>query len=197
MAGDGGTADIGLQSLSGVLERRDKILYVCYDNEAYMNTGIQGSSSTPMGAWTTTTPYGKPVVRKNLMQIVGAHGIPYAATASIGYIDDLHKKVEKAKTKTLEGPAFLHIHAPCPTGWGYDPSQTVALAKLAVASRCWNLYELEYGTRWTITQKIKKVKPVATYLSPQKRFNGVDADTLALIQAQVDQDYAQLERFSG
>jgi pyruvate/2-oxoacid:ferredoxin oxidoreductase beta subunit len=121
LAGDGGTADIGLQSLSGALERRDRILYVCYDNEAYMNTGIQGSSSTPMGAWTTTTPYGKPVNRKNLMQIVGAHGIPYAATASIGYVDDLRKKVKKAKAATTTGPAFLHIHAPCPTGWGYEP----------------------------------------------------------------------------
>jgi pyruvate/2-oxoacid:ferredoxin oxidoreductase beta subunit len=197
LAGDGGTADIGLQSLSGALERGDKILYVCYDNEAYMNTGIQGSSSTPLGAWTTTTPYGKPVTRKNLMQIVGAHGIPYAATASVGYIDDLHKKVEKAKTKTAEGPAFLHIHAPCPTGWGYDPAQTVELAKLAVATRCWNLYELEYGSRLTITKKIKKVKPAETYLNPQKRFKGVDDDDLTRIQAQIDQDYAQLELLAG
>lgn len=197
LAGDGGTADIGLQSLSGALERGDKILYVCYDNEAYMNTGIQGSSSTPLGAWTTTTPYGKPVTRKNLMQIVGAHGIPYAATASVGYIDDLYKKVEKAKTKTAEGPVFLHIHAPCPTGWGYDPAQTVELAKLAVASRCWNLYELEYGTRVTITKKIKKVKPAETYLKPQKRFKGIDGDTLTRIQAQIDQDYAQLELIAG
>lgn len=197
MAGDGGTADIGLQALSGALERGDRILYVCYDNEAYMNTGIQGSSSTPLGAWTTTTPYGKPVNRKNLMQIVGAHGIPYAATASIGYIDDLHKKVEKAKTKTVEGPAFLHIHAPCPTGWGYDPAKTVELAKLAVTSRCWNLYELEYGTRLTITKKVKKAKPAETYLTPQKRFKGIDPGTLAQIQTQVDKDYAQLESIAG
>lgn len=197
LAGDGGTADIGLQSLSGALERGDKILYVCYDNEAYMNTGIQGSSSTPLGAWTTTTPYGKPVTRKNLMQIVGAHGIPYAATASIGYIDDLHKKVEKAKKKTAEGPTFLHIHTPCPTGWGYDPALTVELAKLAVASRCWNLYELEFGTRLAITKKIKRVKPAETYLMPQKRFNGIDGDTLTRIQTQIDQDYAHLELLAG
>jgi pyruvate/2-oxoacid:ferredoxin oxidoreductase beta subunit len=197
LAGDGGTADIGLQSLSGALERGDRILYVCYDNEAYMNTGIQGSSSTPMGAWTTTTPYGKPVNRKNLMQIVGAHGIPYAATASIGYIDDLRKKVQKAKAATAEGPAFLHIHAPCPTGWGYDPAQTVALAKLAVTSRCWNLYELVDGSRVTITKRVKQAKPVESYLKPQKRFKGVDAAALGTIQAQIENEYAQLEILAG
>ena len=197
LAGDGGTADIGLQALSGALERGDKILYVCYDNEAYMNTGIQGSSSTPMGAWTTTTPYGKPVHRKNLMQIVGAHAIPYAATASVGYIDDLKKKVEKAKTATAAGPTFLHIHAPCPTGWGYAPAQTVELAKLAVASRCWNLYELVDGSQVTITKKVNKAKPVERYLKPQKRFKGVDSEILKLIQAQIEKDYEQLEILAG
>jgi pyruvate/2-oxoacid:ferredoxin oxidoreductase beta subunit len=197
LAGDGGTADIGLQSLSGALERGDKIFYVCYDNEAYMNTGIQGSSSTPLGAWTTTTPFGKPVNRKNLMQIIAAHGIPYAATASIGYIDDLRKKVEHAKEATAEGPAFLHIHAPCPTGWGYDPALTVELAKLAVTSKCWNLYKMEYGTQVTITKKIKKAKPVEAYLKPQKRFRGVEEATLEQIQAQVEKEYAQLELLAG
>ena len=197
LAGDGGTADIGLQSLSGALERGDKILYVCYDNEAYMNTGIQGSSSTPMGAWTTTTPYGKPVKRKNLMQIVGAHGIPYAASASIGYIDDLRKKVVKAKAAIAEGPAFLHIHAPCPTGWGYDPALTVELAKLAVSTRCWNLFELVDGSKVNITKKVNKVKPAEEYLTPQKRFTGIDATTLAMVQTQIDIDYARLELLAG
>ncbi|WP_143170694.1 thiamine pyrophosphate-dependent enzyme [Desulfopila aestuarii] len=197
LAGDGGTADIGLQSLSGALERGDKILYVCYDNEAYMNTGIQGSSSTPMGAWTTTTPYGKPVKRKNLMQIVGAHGIPYAASASIGYIDDLRKKVVKAKAAIAEGPAFLHIHAPCPTGWGYDPALTVELAKLAVSTRCWNLFELVDGSKVNITKKVNKVKPAEEYLTPQKRFTGIDATTLAMVQTQIDKDYARLELLAG
>jgi pyruvate ferredoxin oxidoreductase beta subunit len=195
LAGDGGTADIGLQSLSGALERGDRILYVCYDNEAYMNTGIQGSSSTPMGAWTTTTPFGKPVNRKNLMQIVAAHGIPYAATASVGYIKDLRKKITRAKE--ADGPAFLHIHAPCPTGWGYDVAQTVELAKLAVTSRCWNLYEMVAGTQVTITKKIKKASPVGDYFKPQKRFKGMDADTLKQIQVQIDKDYEQLELIAG
>ena len=191
MAGDGATADIGLQALSGAFERGDKILYVCYDNEAYMNTGIQGSSSTPLFARTTTTPRGKPVTRKNLMQIVGAHGIPYAATASVGYIDDLRKKT--AKAKNADGPAFLHVHAPCPTGWGYDSSITIELAKLAVTTRCWNLYELLDGVTVKITKRIKNPLPVKDYLSPQKRFSGVNAEALQKIQYQIDRDYKHLE----
>ena len=194
MAGDGATADIGLQALSGAFERNDKILYVCYDNEAYMNTGIQASSSTPMLASTTTTPAGKPVNRKNLMQIVGAHGIPYAATASVGYVDDLRKKVQKAKD--ADGPSFLHIHAPCPTGWGYAPAKTIQLAKLAVTSRCWNLYELLNGKKLTITKKIKNVTPVKTYLEGQKRFRKVTPIGLEEIQARIDSDYTYLEKLS-
>lgn len=193
-AGDGATADIGLQALSGAFERNDKILYVCYDNEAYMNTGIQASSSTPLMASTTTTPAGKPVNRKNLMQIVGAHGIPYAATASVGYVDDLHKKVQRARD--TDGPSFLHIHAPCPTGWGYVPAKTIELAKLAVTSHCWNLYEMTNGKKIKITKKIKKVTPVKAYLETQKRFRKVTDAELAGIQSCVDDDYAYLERLA-
>lgn len=195
LAGDGATVDIGLQSLSGALERNDKILYICYDNEAYMNTGIQASSSTPFMASTTTTPGGKPVNRKNLMQIVAAHGIPYAATASVGYIDDLRKKVVKARD--AGGPAFLHIHAPCPTGWGYAPAMTIELAKLAVTTRCWNLYEQINGREITITKKIKKVKPVAEYLSVQKRFRKVSEADLNTIQIRINANYSHLERLAG
>jgi pyruvate ferredoxin oxidoreductase beta subunit len=194
MAGDGATADIGLQALSGAFERRDKILYVCYDNEAYMNTGIQASSSTPLMAATTTTPAGKPVNRKNLMQIAGAHGIPYAATASVGYVDDLRRKVRKAKS--TDGPSFLHIHAPCPTGWGYVPAKTIELARLAVTSRCWNLYEIVGGREIRITKKIKKATPVKAYLEIQKRFRKVTDTGLAEIQRYVDADYAYLERLA-
>ena len=195
MAGDGATVDIGLQALSGALERGDRILYVCYDNEAYMNTGIQASSSTPLLASTTTTPAGKPVTRKNLMQIVGAHGIPYAATASVGYVDDLRKKV--ARARAADGPAFLHIHAPCPTGWGYLPAKTIEVARLAVATRCWNLYELINGRDITISRKIKETRPVKAYLELQKRFKGVTEEGLDRIQAQVDADYAYLERLAA
>ena len=191
MAGDGATADIGLQALSGAFERGDKILYVCYDNEAYMNTGIQASSSSPLHAWTTTTPMGKPVHRKNLMQIIGAHGIPYAATASLAYIDDFRKKIERAKASS--GAAFLHVHIPCPTGWGFDPAKSIELARLAVATRCWNLYELLNGQEIKITKKIKKPKPVKTFLKDQKRFAGVSDMDLDAIQVQVDSDYAHLE----
>lgn len=194
MAGDGATADIGLQALSGAFERGDRILYVCYDNEAYMNTGIQASSSTPLMAATTTTPAGKPVSRKNLMQIVAAHGIPYAATASVGYVDDLRKKV--ANARDAGGPAFLHIHAPCPTGWGYTPSQTIALARLAVATRCWNLYELIDGRETKITKTVKKVKPVRDYLKMQKRFRKVTEADLEDIQSRIDADYSHLERLA-
>jgi pyruvate ferredoxin oxidoreductase beta subunit len=194
-AGDGATADIGLQALSGALERNDKILYVCYDNEAYMNTGIQASSSTPLMAATTTTPAGKPVNRKNLMQIVAAHAIPYAATASVGYVADLRKKV--ARARDAQGPSFLHIHAPCPTGWGYAPAKTIELAKLAVETRCWNLYEMIDGRQITITREIKKVKPVQDYLKPQKRFRKVSGEDLTRIQAWIDADYGQLERLAG
>jgi pyruvate ferredoxin oxidoreductase beta subunit len=160
-----------------------------------MNTGIQASSSTPLMAATTTTPAGKPVNRKNLMQIVGAHGIPYAATASVGYVDDLRKKV--AKAKDVDGPAFLHIHAPCPTGWGYAPAKTIALAKLAVTTRCWNLYELLNGRDVIITKKIKKLDPVKDYLTAQKRFNKVSDGDLADIQAGIDADYAHLEKLAS
>lgn len=194
-AGDGATADIGLQALSGALERNDKILYVCYDNEAYMNTGIQASSSTPLMAATTTTPAGKPVNRKNMMQIVAAHAIPYAATASVGYVADLRKKA--ARAKETQGPSFLHIHAPCPTGWGYAPAKTIELAKLAVETRCWNLYEMIDGRQITLSKKIKKVKPVQDYLKPQKRFKKVSGEDLTRIQDWIDADYGQLERLAG
>lgn len=113
-AGDGGTLDIGLQSLSGMMERGDDVLYICYDNEAYMNTGIQGSSSTPFGSWTTTTPGGKNVNKKDLLGIAIAHRIPYCASASIANLPDLRKKVLKARE--VKGPSLLHIHCPCPTG---------------------------------------------------------------------------------
>ena len=193
LAGDGGTVDIGLQSLSGALERGDKILYMCYDNEAYMNTGIQSSSSTPLHAWTTTTPAGKPVRRKDLLQIVAAHGIPYAATASVGYVDDLKKKVEKALEATKTGPAFLHVHAPCPTGWGYDSSKTIELAKAAVESKCWVNYEVIDGEKILVTT-LKKTQPVENYLKPQKRFRGITDEQIKQIQEEVDRLYDLLLR---
>lgn len=185
-AGDGGTVDIGIQALSGALERRDKILYICYDNEAYMNTGIQGSSSTPYFASTTTTPAGKPTGRKDLMQIAIAHDIPYAATASIHNLTDLRKKVQKAKD--TDGPSLLHIHTPCPTGWRYDPAKSVQLARAAVQTGCWILYEYENG-KVTINSKQKELKPVEEYIGIQGRFKGLTEEQREELQEYVKTYY--------
>jgi pyruvate ferredoxin oxidoreductase beta subunit len=191
-AGDGATIDIGLQSLSGVMERGDRIIYVCYDNEAYMNTGIQASGSTPFSAYTTTTPGGKPTFRKDMMQIVAAHHIPYAATCSIAHLEDLQRKVEKAKN--CGGTAYLHVLATCPTGWFFEPEISVDLARLAVQTLVWPLYEIINGTEFRVTQKISNPKPVGEYLKPQGRFSKVTDEQLAQIQQQVEKDYAQLLR---
>jgi pyruvate/2-oxoacid:ferredoxin oxidoreductase beta subunit len=193
-AGDGATIDIGLQSLSGAMERGDRIIYICYDNEAYMNTGIQASGSTPFSAYTTTTPGGKPTFRKDMMQIVAAHRIPYAATASIAYVEDLKRKVERART--CGGTAYLHILATCPTGWFFEPAESVDLARLAVQTLVWPLYEVIHGTEFRITHKVTKPKPVSEYLKPQGRFSQVTEEALAQFQQQVEKDYDQLVRRS-
>jgi pyruvate ferredoxin oxidoreductase beta subunit len=182
-AGDGATVDIGIQSLSGVFERGDNVLYVCYDNEAYMNTGIQGSGSTPYMASTTTTPAGKLSYRKNMLEIAAAHRIPYAASASIAYIDDLKKKVEKAKN--IKGPSYLHVHTPCPTGWGFDPALTIEVAKAAVQTGAWVLMEIENGEK-RITRKITKFKPINDYLKLQKRFHHLTDDDIERIKLELN-----------
>ncbi|MDD3706200.1 MAG: thiamine pyrophosphate-dependent enzyme [Clostridiaceae bacterium] len=185
-AGDGGTVDIGIQSLSGVLERRDKVLYICYDNEAYMNTGIQASSSTPYFAGTTTTPSGKKTGRKDLMQIAIAHDIPYAATASINNLNDLKKKVQKAKD--TDGPSLLHIHTPCPTGWRYEPAKTIEIARAAVQTGCWILYEYEAG-KVTINYRQKELKPIEEYIGFQGRFGNLSKEQKKEIQDYVTKQY--------
>jgi pyruvate ferredoxin oxidoreductase beta subunit len=169
--GDGGTGDIGLQSLSGMLERGQDVLYVCYDNEAYMNTGIQRSGLTPFDANTTTSPIGKkslgnPTCKKPLVEICAAHHIPYAASASVGNPQDIQRKVKKALD--IRGPKFLIIHVPCPLGWRCDSSQTIEIAKLAVATGLYPIVEYEYGK----LSKVNKItpKPVEEYLKTQGRF---------------------------
>lgn len=188
-AGDGATVDIGLQSLSGMLERGDRVLYVCYDNEAYMNTGIQGSSSTPYGAWTTTTPGGKATRRKDLLSIVMAHDVPYCASASVAYIPDLRRKVQKAKD--APGPAVLHVHSPCPTGWGCPPAKSIEVCRVAVQCGAWLLYEYENG-KITLNQKPKQLRPVSDYVNLQGRFGGMDEQAVAALQAQVTQHYEEM-----
>jgi pyruvate ferredoxin oxidoreductase beta subunit len=190
-AGDGATVDIGIQALSGMFERGDKVLYVCYDNEAYMNTGIQGSGSTPLMASTTTTPAGKPAPRKNMMEIAAAHGIPYAASASVAYIEDLKKKTEKAKN--ANGPAYLHVHTPCPTGWQYDPALTIEVAKTAVQTGAWVLMEIENG-KTTLNRKLDKLKPIDTYLKLQGRFKHITETDIKNIQEDIDNSIIRLKQ---
>ncbi|WP_432703713.1 pyruvate synthase subunit PorB [Methanothermobacter thermautotrophicus] len=187
-AGDGGTADIGLQALSGAMERGHNLIYICYDNEAYMNTGIQRSASTPYGASTTTSPHGKESFgedrpKKNMPLIMAAHGVPYVATASISYPEDFMEKVRKAKE--TDGPAYIHLHQPCTTGWGFDPAKTVELGRLAVETGSWILYEIEDGD-FRVTYRPVQRKPVEEYLNAQKRFRHLTEEQKARIQEYVD-----------
>ncbi|HRR66116.1 MAG TPA: thiamine pyrophosphate-dependent enzyme, partial [Methanomassiliicoccales archaeon] len=181
---DGGTFDIGLQALSGAAERNEDILYVCLDNEGFMNTGIQRSGATPFGAWTTTTPVGKKVegkreFKKDIMAIVAAHDPPYAASLSIAHYNDFIKKVEKAKSK--QGFRFLHVLTPCVPGWRSDSSMTVEIARLAVETGMWTLYEVEDGNART-TYKPKAMLPVTDYLKLQGRFRHMEDADIAQLQ---------------
>lgn len=184
-AGDGGTFDIGLQALSGAAERNEDILYVCYDNEAYMNTGIQRSSATPWGAWTTTTPADQPqsTRKKDIIAIMAAHGIPYAATASTAYPLDLLAKVRKARD--VRGTRFLHILSPCPPGWKVPDESTVELGRMAVQSRVFPLLEVENGVRWRFTVH-HAGEPVLPYVRAQGRFRHLDDAGIARVQEDVD-----------
>jgi len=194
-AGDGGTADIGIQALSGMVERGTDVFYIMYDNEAYMNTGIQRSSSTLPGAWTTTTPVGttddyKKMPKKNMVEIMVAHKIPYTATASTAYPEDLIRKIEKGKT--IKGPKFIQIFAPCPTGWKSDPALTVELAKLAVTSHAFPIYEVEYG-RYTINKKPKKT-PLMDYMRKQGRFRHLTEEFILDLEKKLDKEWELLLR---
>ena len=192
-AGDGGTFDIGLQALSGAAERNENILYVCYDNEAYMNTGIQRSSATPWGAWTTTTPKGTPKShpKKDILSIMAAHRIPYAATSTIAHPLDLLAKVRRAKE--THGTRFLHILAPCPPGWKTPDEQTIDLARQAVNTRVFPLLEIEDGTRWRFTFDPPQ-EPVAEYVRRQGRFRHLTEEQIGHIQGEVDERWKMLER---
>jgi len=188
-AGDGGTVDIGLQALSGMLERGTDALYVMYDNEAYMNTGIQRSGATPYGAWTTTTLRGKQEKKKDIMAIVLAHDIPYAATVSVGFPEDFVRKAERARA--IHGPRFLHVFSPCPPGWRYPSERTIELARLAVDTKVFPLYEVDGGS-WKITRKPPKDRPVREYLDAQGRFRHLTDAEAARIQEDVDARWRDL-----
>lgn len=183
-AGDGGTADIGLQALSGAIDRNDDILYLCYDNEAYMNTGIQKSSLTPFGAKTTTTPAGKNIrgnlrQKKNMFEIVAAHGIPYAATASVGYLDDFMRKVEKASK--IRGTKYIHVIAPCPTGWGIAVDETVEIAREVVDCGLWYLAEYEDGA-FVLNRRPEEFADIKGYLGRQGRFKHLKDEDIEIIR---------------
>jgi len=197
--GDGGTYDIGLQSLSGAMERGHDMVYVCYDNGAYMNTGIQRSSATPFGAWATTAEVGsaqqgKMQRRKDLTSIIAAHYIPYVAQASISHWKDLADKAEKAFA--VEGPAFINVLSPCPRGWRTNPSSTIEIAKAAVQTGFWPLFEVVDG-EWRQTVKVMNRKPIEEFLKPQGRFAHLfkpgNEALLAEVQAEVDRywEYVQ------
>jgi len=190
--GDGGTFDIGLQALSGAMERNENFIYVCYDNEAYMNTGIQRSSATPWGAWTTTTPAenkkGEP--KKNMLEIAAAHRIPYTATLSLAYPEDFMMKFNKAKE--IKGTRFLHILSPCPPGWKLADDLTIRISRLAVRSRIFPLYEIEDGRKYRITVDDPVKVPVREYLKLQRRFAHLTDADIDFIQETVDRQYARL-----
>lgn len=192
--GDGGTVDIGIQALSGALERDTNFLYICYDNEAYGNTGMQRSGSTPIGARTTTTPGGKGHVKKDLDRMVAAHHLPYMATACSAYPQDLIKKVQKALS--IKGPKFMHILAPCPPGWRYDAAKTIEIGKMAVKTGIWALYEREYDTL-TLSgpTKAAMLKPgsLEEYLAAQGRFKGILEDQVKTIRAEMERNLRLLK----
>ena len=194
LAGDGGTTDIGFQALSGAADRDENIIYCCFDNEAYMNTGIQSSSSTPEHAWTMTTPLGRSRKKKNMVEIMGAHKIPYAAAANSCFPDDLRRKIGEAKK--LKGLKYIHILSPCPTGWRYPERLTPNIGRLAVETRYYPLYEIRDGQKYTITHYPKNL-PVGDYLLCQDRFKHLTHKQIEIIQKEVDTNWNELTRREG
>jgi pyruvate ferredoxin oxidoreductase beta subunit len=195
MGGDGGTSDIGLQALSGALERGHDMIYCCFDNEAYMNTGIQRSSSTPFGAMTTTSPpgkasFGQMTWKKNMAAIAAAHNIPYVATACSSYPFDLMEKVEKAKS--IQGPSYIHILSICPTGWRIPSDLAIRYGRLAVETGVFPLYEVERG-KYRMTIDFPKLRPVQDYLQGQGRFRHLTPDLIEQIQKRVLEEYKGLK----
>ena len=194
IAGDGGTSDIGLQALSGAFERRHNFTYLCFDNEAYMNTGIQRSSATPYGATTTTSPAGKVSIgqvtwKKNMPAIAVAHGIPYVATACPSYPFDLIAKIEKAAATI--GPAYVHIFSVCPTGWRCATDLTIRIGRLAVETGVFPLYEVENG-KYKLSFDFPTLRPIKDYMKLQGRFRHLSEGIINEIQSRVTKEYAEL-----
>jgi pyruvate/2-oxoacid:ferredoxin oxidoreductase beta subunit len=191
-AGDGGTFDIGIQALSGAAERNEDLIYCCYDNEAYMNTGIQRSSSTPTGAWTTTTPvkHYKKRPKKKIIDIMAAHSIPYIATASVAYPHDLIEKFRKARE--IKGTRFIHVFAPCPTGWKLAPELSVAMARQAVTSKVFPLLEItDNGRSWKVWKDFVPT-PVSEYIEAQGRFRHLSEAEIKQLEEEVERSWREL-----
>ena len=196
-AGDGGTGDIGIQALSGAIERNDNVLYICYDNEAYMNTGIQKSTLTPFGARTTTTPVGSKVqgnrsFKKNMFEIVAAHGITYAATASVGYLPDFLNKVEKASK--IQGTKYIHVIAPCPTGWGIKTENCIEVAKEVVDCGLWYLAEFENG-EFKLNKRPKEFTSIESYIKRQGRFKLMTDEDIENVVKARDQKWNFINKY--
>jgi pyruvate ferredoxin oxidoreductase beta subunit/2-oxoisovalerate ferredoxin oxidoreductase beta subunit len=194
LAGDGGTYDIGFQCLSSAAERNENFIYICLDNEGYMNTGAQKSSSTPHFARTGSTPAGKTSRKKNLPEIMAAHGIPYVATASAGHLPDLLRKIEKAKT--IQGTRFISVLIPCLDGWGIRDDFGLMAARYAVESGAFPLYEIEDGHRYTLNVT-QCTRPVSDYLGLQRRYRNLPAEDVATLQAELDAGFASLQARSA
>ncbi|HOE79490.1 MAG TPA: pyruvate synthase subunit PorB [Smithellaceae bacterium] len=196
MAGDGGTMDIGFQALSGAMERGHDMIYVCFDNEAYMNTGIQRSSGTPMGASTTTAPAGKVSIgqktwKKNMPEIMAAHNIPYVATVCPSYPLDFVRKFEKARS--IEGSSYIHCFSVCPTGWRTPTHTAVSMGRLAVEAGVFPLYEIENGHYRISPDMPKKLRPITDYFKPQGRFRHLTSDEIVMIQHRVNAEFNKLK----
>lgn len=196
LGGDGSFYDISFGALSAMFERGEDVMAVCYNNEAYANTGTQRSGATPLHANTTTTPFGKVLhgkmqPQKKLPEIAAAHGIPYVATASIGLMADLKRKLQKAAK--IRGPRFLDVHAPCVLNGGFDGGQTLEVARLALDTHAWPLFEVENG-KWAISYSPAQQKPIAEYLKVQGRFRGLSDADVAEVQKAVDERWERISR---